>query len=70
MIIFSGHWKLSVIERCSHYRGVRTERFDCSNDNYHKKTTIIIIIIINGSAIPITSLYIIFLTRFHFRSSC
>ena len=34
------------------------------------KITIIIIIIINGSAIPITSLYIIFLTRFHFRSSC
>ena len=44
-----------------------------------KMTTIIIITIINGSAIIIcnhsnyvyfTSLYIIFLTRFHFRSSC
>ena len=28
-LAFLGPNELSVIERCSHYRGVRTERFDC-----------------------------------------
>ena len=30
MRILSEHWKLSVIERCPYWRGVGTERFDCS----------------------------------------
>ena len=35
--ILSGHWKLSVKERCPYWRGVRTKRFDC-NKNATKLT--------------------------------
>ena len=36
MTVLLRHWKLSVVERCPYWRGVLTERFDCSYRDFRE----------------------------------